>query len=84
MFWAIVVGSVVVYLGIGVVVSRFLMKPWITKEFGVYKISTACLNGLFWPIALATDFLVEGVCLLGKMFGGEEDDDDDTNGTQVE
>ena len=82
MLWAIVVGFVAAYLGIGVVVSRARMKPWITKEFGVYKISTACLVGLFWPIALATDFLVESACLLGKMFGGEEDDDDDTNGTR--
>ena len=78
MLWAIVVGSVVVYLGIGVVVSRFLMKPWIIKEFGIYKISTACLVGLFWPIAVVAAVAY----LLGRLSGGKVDDN--TNGTRAE
>jgi hypothetical protein len=83
MFWVIVAMLVVAYLGNGVFVSRFLMKPWIAKEFGGYEILTACMIGLFWPIALAIDCLSAGAYLLGRMFGGEKDDDD-TNGTRVE
>jgi hypothetical protein len=57
MFWVIVAMLVVAYLGNGVFVSRFLMNPWIAKEFGGCEILTACAIVLFWPIALALDFL---------------------------
>ena len=83
MFWVIVAVLVVAYPGIGVVVLRARMKLWATKEFGVYEISTACLNGLFWPITLGIDLLSEGAYLISRMFGDEEDDDD-MNGTRAE
>jgi len=78
MLWAIVIGSVVLYLGIGMVVSRFLMKPWIMKEFNKYDVMAACMIGLFWPIAV----VAAAAYLLGRLSGGE--DNDDTKGTRVE
>lgn len=74
----IVVGFVAAYLGIGVVVSRFLMKPWVTKEFNEYDVMAACLVGLFWPIAVVAAVAY----LLGRLSGGKVDDN--TNGTREE
>lgn len=65
---------VVAYLGIGALVSRYIFKPWLLREFDCYDTMTACAVGLLWPLALGVGGLLACVQAFGWLFGGEDDD----------
>lgn len=66
----------VVYIGVGVIVSRFLVKPRAAKVLDEgYDWLSACLVVLCWPAFIAMGLLFACIHAIGWLGGGKADDD---------